>query len=278
MGVIERRADEIVHGGIGDDEGLAAVLLDYEDAGEQGTCLGDDEASGLEEEMGAVVGEALVQGGGVAVDLMGGVEGRVAVVDAEAASGVDGADVVAVVAKLRDKRGDACECGGEGVDFADLRADVDGDAVGLEPFGFGGAAVDGAGGFDVDAELVFAESGGDVGMGLGEDVGIYAEGEAGADAEDLRSVGEEVELLLGLDVELEDAGFEGCIDLPDLLAYAGEDDFFEGGLVGLTDTLELASGDDVEACPLAGEEAKDGERGVGLDGITDRVGTVLKAC
>ena len=55
------------------------------------------------------------------------------VVDAEAAAGVDVADVVAVAAEVGDEAGDAGECGGEGIYLADLRADVDGDAGGVEP-------------------------------------------------------------------------------------------------------------------------------------------------
>jgi len=42
-----------------------------------------------------------------------------------------------------------------------------------------------------------------------------------------------VELGFGFDVEEEDVGVEGGVDLPGLFAYSGEDDFFEGGLVGL---------------------------------------------
>ncbi len=62
-----------------------------------------------------------------------GSNGAGAVVDAEAAAGVDVADVVAVFAQVGDETGDAGERGGEGIDFADLRADVDGDAGGVEP-------------------------------------------------------------------------------------------------------------------------------------------------
>ena len=36
---------------------------------------------------------------------------------------------------------------------------------------------------DIDAELVFAQTGGDVGMGVGENVGINAQRKAGADFE-----------------------------------------------------------------------------------------------
>src|SRR3984957_19476388 len=82
-----------------------------------------------------------------------------------------------------------------------------------------------------------------------------------------------MELGLGLDVEEEDVGVEGGVDLPDLFAYAGEDYFFEGGLVGFADTFEFATGDDVEACSLLGEETQDGERGVCFDCVADGVGT-----
>ena len=50
VGLVERGADEVVHAGVGDDEGLGAVLLDVKDAGEQAAGLGDDEAAGLEEQ------------------------------------------------------------------------------------------------------------------------------------------------------------------------------------------------------------------------------------
>ena len=278
VSVVEGGADEIVHGGVGDDEGLAAVFLDVEDAGEECTGLSDDEAARFEEQVGGFVGESLGEGGCVFLDLLCGVVCRAggvgSVVDAEPAAGVDVADVVAITAQIGDEGGDTSERGGEGVDFADLRADVDGDAGGVEPLGFFCCAVDGAGGFDVDAELVFAEAGGDVGVGFGEDVGVDAEGEAGALVECFGARGEEMEFGFGLDVEEEDVGAEGGVDLPDLFADTGEDDFFQGGLVGLADALEFATGDDVEACSLLCQQAEDGEGGVGFDGVADGVEAV----
>ncbi len=181
-------------------------------------------------------------------------EGGVAVVDAETSAGVYVADVVAVFAEVGDEAGDAGQSCGEGIDLADLRANVDTDAGGVKPFGFCCLAVDGAGGFNVDTELVFAEAGGDVGMGFGEDIGINAECEAGALTEGFGTGGEEVELSLRLDVEHEDVGFERGVDLTYLLAYTREDDLLERGLVGLADTLQLSAGDDVEACSLLGEQ------------------------
>ncbi len=78
------------------------------------------------------------------------------------------------------KADDACDGCGEGADGANLGADVDADSGGVEGFELGGFAVEGASESDVDAELVLAEAGGDVGVGVGEDVGVDAEGEAGA--------------------------------------------------------------------------------------------------
>ncbi len=89
VGLVEGGADEVVHAGVGDDEGLGAVLFHVEDGGEEGAGLGYEEAARLEEEM-----EAEGLGGGD--DLRGvrgygggGVEGGVVVLDAEAAAGVD---------------------------------------------------------------------------------------------------------------------------------------------------------------------------------------------
>ena len=179
------------------------------------------------------VAEAFGESACILLYLPGGVESGGAVVDAEAASGVDVSDVVAVLAEVGDQAGDASQSSGEGIDFADLGADVDGDAGGVEPFGLCGLAVDGAGGLDVDTELVFAEAGGDVRVGFGEDVGVDAEGEAGDFVEGFGAGGEEVEFGLGFNVEEEDVGLEGGVDLPDLFANAGEDDFFSEGLWAL---------------------------------------------
>ena len=151
---------------------------------------------------------------------------------------------------------------------------MDGDTGGIEPLGFFRCSIDGAGGFDVDAELVLAEAGGDVGMGFGEDVGVDAEGEAGALAEGFGAGSEEVEFGLGFDVEEEDVGAESGVHFPGLFAYSGEDYFFEGRRVGFADALEFAAGDDVKACALFGEESQDGKGRVGFDSVADGVGAL----
>ena len=250
MSLVEGWADEVVHGGVGDDEVLGAVLLGVEDAGEERSGLGYEEAAGFEEQVGVEAVERGADGVGVGGDAGCGVEGFGAVLDAEASSGVDVADVVAVGAEFVDQGADALERLGEGLDGADLGADVDADACGLEVGEFGGSAVDVAGALDGDAELVLAQAGRDVGMRLGEDVGVDAEGDLGGLACGGCALAEDLELGFALYVEEEDVGGEGCVDLPDLLAYAGEDDARKGCGSGAADAFEFAAGDDVEAAAL----------------------------
>ena len=103
VGLVEGRAEQVVHGGVGDDEVLGAVLLGVEDAGEQGAGLGDEEAAGLEEQVGVEAVEDGADGRGVGGDAGCGVEGGGGVLDAEASSGVDVADVEAVGAEFVDQ-------------------------------------------------------------------------------------------------------------------------------------------------------------------------------
>ena len=278
VSLIESGADEIVHAGVGDDEGLGfvvaagAVFLDVEDGGEEHAGLSYEEAAGLEEEMKietAGSGEDLRRVGG---DGGGGVEGGGGVLDAEAAAGVDVGKRNAVLLELADERGDAGKGFAEGIDGADLRADVDRDAGGNKPLRSGRFTIEGAGEGDVDAELMGGEAGGDVGVCLGEDVGVDAEGEAGGTFEGQGAGGEKIELGDGFDVEEEDAGGEGGVDFVDLLAYSGEDGFRDGFARGSLDAGEFASGDDVEAGAGLREELEDGEGGVGFYGVADGVG------
>jgi hypothetical protein len=83
--------------------------------------------------MGGFAGETLRDGSCVLFYLLRGVKGSGSIVDAETASGVDVADVVAVFAQVGDEADDAGESGSEGIDFADLRADVNGNSGWVEP-------------------------------------------------------------------------------------------------------------------------------------------------
>ena len=65
VSLVERGADEIVHGRIGNDEGFFAVALDDEHAGKERTGLGHKEPAGLDEQAAFKAGKALKNGGGV---------------------------------------------------------------------------------------------------------------------------------------------------------------------------------------------------------------------
>jgi hypothetical protein len=100
------------------------------------------------------------------------------VIDAEAAAGVYGLDRDAVLGQFANQFGDAVDGCSEGLGGADLGADVDADAVGSEPAIAFVFVVDAARLADIDSEFVFAKAGGDVGVGLGEDIWINAQGKA----------------------------------------------------------------------------------------------------
>jgi len=89
VSLVERGADEVVHGGVGDDEGFAAIFFDVEDGGEQGSGLSDEEASGFEQEMKVEAAGGVEELAGVGGDGSFGVEGGVGVLDAETAACID---------------------------------------------------------------------------------------------------------------------------------------------------------------------------------------------
>ena len=124
---------------------------------------------------------------------------------------------------------------------------------------------------NVDAEFVLAQAGGDVGMGLGEDVGIDAESEAGLELELCGARGEQIELGFALHVELENAGFERVVDLRRGFAHAGEDDAIDGfGRCG-ENALEFAAGDDVKSGAVLSQQLENGQRRIGFYGVADEV-------
>ena len=81
-----------------------------EHAGEQRAGLGDEEAAGLEQQAAVEACERAADRGSVFADFGRGIRRLLAVVvDAEAAAGVDGADVDAVAAELADQLADALD-------------------------------------------------------------------------------------------------------------------------------------------------------------------------
>src|SRR5439155_16806974 len=99
-GVVQRRPDQVVHGGVLDNEVLAARLLGEDDAADEYAGVADDKAPRLEDELAAALldrrDDDLGEGAGRQGLLL-------AVVDAEAAAHVQVADRVALLPHFLDQ-------------------------------------------------------------------------------------------------------------------------------------------------------------------------------
>ena len=130
-GLVHRRADQVVHAGVEDQEVAALALLDVDDAGEQHAGVAGDQPPGLDLDLAAEVADG-------AADHLAVVERQrrrlvgAAVGDAEAAAEVEPADGVAVGAQRAGQRGDLAEGGLVGGELGELAADVDVDADDLD--------------------------------------------------------------------------------------------------------------------------------------------------
>jgi hypothetical protein len=123
----------------------------------------------------------------------------------------------------------ACAHGGQ---VGDLAADVAGHADRIEIGVVAGVGVEARGLGERDAELVLGLAGGDLGVTAGRDVRIDPEGHLGLHAQFGGDLGDQVQLGLGLDIDLGDAGLQGELDLATGLADAGEDDALAGDAGG----------------------------------------------
>ena len=200
-----------------------------------------------------------------------GVESAGVIIDAEAAAGVDGLKHDAFAPELLHQLAHALDGRAERVRRANLRADVNADAMRLEPAVVGRALVNAQRAADVDAELVLAQAGGDVGMRVGKDIGIDAQREAGADFEFARAGREQLQLRLAFHVELQNAGLEREVDLRGGFSHAGKDHAAGGIRRGGQHALQFAAGDDVETGAVLAEKLENGQRGVGLDRVADKM-------
>ena len=133
----------------------------------------------------------------------------------------------------------------------------------------GGVAVGFFGLVDGDAEFVVAQAGGDVGVGLGIDVGVDAQRDRRDVAADGGDGFDAVDFGQALDVEAFDAGFEGVADFVAAFADAGKHGFGRVAAGG-NHARQLAAGNDVEAAAQFGKMAQDAEVAVGFDGVADQ--------
>ncbi len=193
------------------------------------------------------------------------------IVDAQAAAGIDGLERDALAPELPHQLAHSLNGRAKWGRGANLRTDVDADAMRLEPAVARRALVDGGRAADVDAELVLAQAGGDIGMRIGEDIGVDTQRKAGADFEPARAGGQQRELRLAFHVELENSRVQRQVNLRGRLAHTGEDNparrFRRGGQYA----LQFAAGDDVESRAAIGKQLENRQRGVGFHRVTDQM-------
>jgi len=94
---------------------------------------------------------------------------------------------------------------------------------------------------------MLAEASGDVGVGIGEDVRVDAQSEAGFGFELGGAGGEQGKFSFALNIELKNSRLECQVDFGGGFAYAGKDHAVNGFRCCSDHALEFAAGDDVEA-------------------------------
>ena len=106
-------------------------------------------------------------------------------------------------------------------------------------------------------------------------IGIDADGEAGLFAEASRLGVDQREFRLGFAIETVYAAFQSIFHFRGGFADAGKHDLRRVS-ARLQDAVQLAAGDDVEARAGLGKNAENGQRGVGLHRIANRVRQVAE--
>ena len=194
----------------------------------------------------------------------------VAIAHTQTTTHIEMGDGNTVFRQLVDERQSAIQGIDEWRQGRELRSDMevdalDGDAAEVRRTGKQrGRIVDG------NAKLVFLQTSGDIGMGIGIDIGIHAHGDWRDRTEAGRHSIEPLQLSLGFDVETIDSGLQSAAHLRLTFADTGEH-HLRGIPAGGQYALQLARRDDVEAGAETREDIQHAEVGVGLDRIADAV-------
>ena len=150
--------------------------------------------------------------------------------------------------------------------LGDLRADVAADACHAQPRQRSGQLAGGQGVIVGDAELVVAQAGGDVGVRARVHVRIDADAHGRRQAAGGGHVVEGQQLGFAFHVEAANARLQRGLHLAAGLAHAGKDDFSRLRASGQR-ARQLAAGDDVKPAAGLRQQAENGLRGIGLDGV-----------
>ena len=178
MRLVQRRADQVVHAGVDDDEVLGLAALEVEHARDQDAGIADEQPAGLEDQRAAEIAGRALDHRRIGVRMRRRIV-VLAIGNAEAAAEIDMRDGVAVGAQRAHEIGQQREGVVERLQLGDLAADMHVDAGDLDARQLRGARIDLARAADRNAELVLGLAGRDLGVGLRIDVGIDAHRDVG---------------------------------------------------------------------------------------------------
>ena len=119
-----------------------------------------------------------------------------------------------------------------------------------------------------DTELILAEAGGYLIMGMGIDVGIDAQTDACGGAHRGRNLTDDLQFFHGFHIETEDTLFEGIAYLVVGLGDAGKDDL-RGRKTCFDGCFDFTTADAVGTYTGSSDSAEDGFGGTCLDGIVN---------
>ena len=128
---------------------------------------------------------------------------------------------------------------------------------------------------DIDAELVFLQAGRDIRMSARIHVRIHSQGNGRFHSQFASHLVQAIKLGVGFDIETANAGLQGPLHFPLLLANAGEYDF-TGIPAGTKHTFKLSGRDYVKTGPQTSQHIEHGQIAVRLDRITHQMRAILQ--
>src|SRR5579859_1878191 len=197
--------------------------------------------------------------------------------DSQTSAGVEKANGVAVGTELPHQIGGALHGLAERLDVGNLRADVQAHARDFKVLAFGDAAKEITRRSQGNAKFVLVKPGGDVRVRLSRDIRVDAQGDVRRFAQRGHAPGQKLKLTLAFHVEEQNAAFDGRPQLFGGFAHAGKYHFLYGPLIGRTNALEFAAGDNVEARSQFGQHTQNAEMGIRLYGKAKRMGQSAKS-
>src|ERR1700683_1466168 len=247
-GIVERRAQEIVHGRVGDHKSLRSSAFRDEHAHEQYARVCDERTTGFHEHVAIDAPKLRGERLGVLFEwrrILSGVAHAEAPANIHVTQGNTGAlQSTYITRQLADRFA-------IGRNAQDLRTDVRADSLPRDPFRIAMRQIELPSVLPVNSEFVVMLSGGNVGMRAGFDIGIHAQRGRRRPAQTGGFGGKHLKLRSGFHIEEQDARPQCGGDFLAGLTDSGKYDAF-AFYTRTPQTLEFPAGNDIEAAAKPG--------------------------